>query len=88
MKADIKSAPDGSIVSQCFLTSVSEFQLMSRSYSTLALTYVYIALSWHLEEAQLTLQNPTGVDPTEAQWRELSDLVKSKKHFAFFDMVS
>lgn len=33
-------------------------------------------------------QNPTGIDPTEAQWRELSDLVKEKKHFAFFDMVS
>ncbi|KAJ3296259.1 aspartate transaminase aat1 [Rhizoclosmatium sp. JEL0117] len=31
--------------------------------------------------------NPTGVDPTEAQWRELSDLFKAKKHVAFFDMA-
>ncbi|KAJ3117240.1 aspartate transaminase aat1 [Physocladia obscura] len=31
--------------------------------------------------------NPTGVDPTESQWRELSDLFKRKKHVAFFDMA-
>ncbi|KAJ3072298.1 aspartate transaminase aat1 [Podochytrium sp. JEL0797] len=31
--------------------------------------------------------NPTGVDPTPAQWRELSDLFKQKKHVAFFDMA-
>ena len=29
--------------------------------------------------------NPTGVDPTEAQWRELSDLFAKKRLFAFFD---
>ena len=33
-------------------------------------------------------QNPTGIDPTEAQWQELSEIVKQKKHFPFFDMVS
>ena len=31
--------------------------------------------------------NPTGVDPTPAQWREISDLVKEKKLFPFFDMA-
>jgi aspartate aminotransferase len=31
--------------------------------------------------------NPTGVDPTEAQWREISDIVKEKKLFPFFDMA-
>ena len=31
--------------------------------------------------------NPTGVDPTQEQWKELSDLVKEKKHFPFFDMA-
>lgn len=31
--------------------------------------------------------NPTGVDPTEAQWREISDAVKAGEHFAFFDMA-
>lgn len=30
---------------------------------------------------------PTGVDPTHAQWREISDLVKDKKHIPFFDMA-
>jgi aspartate/tyrosine/aromatic aminotransferase len=29
--------------------------------------------------------NPTGVDPTQEQWRELSALIKDKKHFVFFD---
>lgn len=32
-------------------------------------------------------QNPTGIDPTQEQWKELSELVKSKKHLALFDMV-
>ena len=29
--------------------------------------------------------NPTGVDPTPDQWRELASLMKAKKHFPFFD---
>ena len=31
--------------------------------------------------------NPTGVDPTPEQWRELSALFRSKKLFPFFDMA-
>ncbi|KAF5737277.1 aspartate aminotransferase mitochondrial-like isoform X4 [Tripterygium wilfordii] len=31
--------------------------------------------------------NPTGVDPTEEQWREISHLFKVKNHFPFFDMA-
>jgi aspartate aminotransferase len=31
--------------------------------------------------------NPTGVDPTEEQWRQISDVVKEKGHFPFFDMA-
>lgn len=29
--------------------------------------------------------NPTGVDPTPEQWREIAALMKEKKHFPFFD---
>lgn len=29
--------------------------------------------------------NPTGVDPTEQQWREIAEVIRSKKHFPFFD---
>ncbi|KLO12635.1 aspartate aminotransferase [Schizopora paradoxa] len=29
--------------------------------------------------------NPTGVDPTKEQWREIADVMLAKKHFAFFD---
>lgn len=31
--------------------------------------------------------NPTGVDPTEDQWRAISDAVKSGEHYPFFDMA-
>lgn len=31
--------------------------------------------------------NPTGVDPTQAQWAEISDIVTAKKLFPFFDMA-
>ncbi|KAL1983423.1 hypothetical protein VTN96DRAFT_10329 [Rasamsonia emersonii] len=31
--------------------------------------------------------NPTGVDPTQDQWRKISDVIKEKGHFAFFDMA-
>lgn len=33
------------------------------------------------------LLQPTGVDPTHEQWKELSEIMKEKKHFPFFDMV-
>ncbi|EQK99653.1 Aspartate/other aminotransferase [Ophiocordyceps sinensis CO18] len=31
--------------------------------------------------------NPTGIDPTPEQWKEISSLVKKQGHFAFFDMA-
>jgi len=31
--------------------------------------------------------NPTGVDPTHAQWKKMSELCKKKGHFVFFDMA-
>jgi aspartate aminotransferase, mitochondrial len=31
--------------------------------------------------------NPTGVDPTEAQWKEIAAAVKEGDHFPFFDMA-
>lgn len=29
--------------------------------------------------------NPTGVDPTLEQWKELAEIIRSKNHFPFFD---
>jgi hypothetical protein len=29
--------------------------------------------------------NPTGVDPTQDQWKAIADVMISKKHYAFFD---
>ncbi|KAI9789314.1 MAG: aspartate transaminase aat1 [Peltula sp. TS41687] len=31
--------------------------------------------------------NPTGIDPTQAQWQQISDAVKAGEHYAFFDMA-
>ncbi|KAI8994952.1 aspartate aminotransferase [Pilobolus umbonatus] len=31
--------------------------------------------------------NPTGVDPTPAQWDQISNAIKDRDHFAFFDMA-
>lgn len=31
--------------------------------------------------------NPTGVDPTQEQWKAVSTVVKEQGHFAFFDMA-
>jgi aspartate aminotransferase, mitochondrial len=31
--------------------------------------------------------NPTGIDPTEEQWMKISDVVKEKEHYPFFDMA-
>jgi aspartate aminotransferase len=31
--------------------------------------------------------NPTGVDPTVEQWKEISEAVKAGGHYAFFDMA-
>jgi len=31
--------------------------------------------------------NPTGVDPTPEQWAQISDIVKERKLFPFFDMA-
>lgn len=29
--------------------------------------------------------NPTGVDPTREQWKEIANIIREKKHFPFFD---
>lgn len=31
--------------------------------------------------------NPTGVDPTEEQWKQIADVMREKEHFPFFDMA-
>ncbi|ORX40869.1 putative aspartate transaminase [Kockovaella imperatae] len=32
-------------------------------------------------------QNPTGIDPTQDQWKELCEITKAKKHLVLFDMA-
>ena len=43
------------------------------------------------ENAVIILQacahNPTGVDPKPEQWKELSEIIKQKQLFPFFDMA-
>ncbi|BEI81129.1 hypothetical protein CcaverHIS002_0202890 [Cutaneotrichosporon cavernicola] len=32
-------------------------------------------------------QNPTGVDPTPEQWKEIEEIIRRKQHLPFFDMA-
>lgn len=34
-----------------------------------------------------TAHNPTGIDPTMDQWKQISDVMKAKNHFVAFDMA-
>ena len=34
---------------------------------------------------QSSSQNPTGCDPTTAQWHQLAQTFKARSHFAYFD---
>lgn len=36
---------------------------------------------------KLTCHSRTGIDPTQEQWKEFSEIVKSKGLFPFFDMA-
>ncbi|KAH8988848.1 pyridoxal phosphate-dependent transferase [Lactarius akahatsu] len=52
----------------------------------------YIVVDQNAPERSIVLlhacaHNPTGVDPTPAQWKEISNIVKEKKLFPFFDMA-
>ncbi|KAK5092403.1 aspartate transaminase aat1 [Exophiala xenobiotica] len=31
--------------------------------------------------------NPTGIDPTQEQWQQISKVIKEKEHYPFFDMA-
>ncbi len=31
--------------------------------------------------------NPTGVDPTREQWKAISEAIRERNHFTFFDMA-
>ena len=31
--------------------------------------------------------NPTGVDPTPEQWKEMAKILKEREHLAFLDMA-
>lgn len=33
----------------------------------------------------MPVPNPTGVDPTREDWKEIAAVMKAKKHFAWFD---
>ncbi|CAM1511497.1 Fc.00g090100.m01.CDS01 [Cosmosporella sp. VM-42] len=46
-------------------------------------------LQWAPERSVFVLHacahNPTGVDPTTEQWKEIADICRQKNHFPFFD---
>lgn len=49
------------------------------------LQYLHTLPSGSLVLLHAAAHNPTGVDPTQEQWRQIADVIKSKKLFPFFD---
>lgn len=60
-------------------------------YVKLYLEFYYFLLQKIPEKSIILLHacahNPTGVDPTKDQWAELSQVIKQKNLFVFFDMA-
>jgi aspartate aminotransferase, mitochondrial len=73
-------------VSVCSDTSVVIVSLNANLCST-----VYFRLQAMPEGSAVLLHacahNPTGVDLSQAQWKELAELFKKKNHLAFIDMA-
>lgn len=49
-----------------------------------------ISTSQHIQELLLPAgcaHNPTGIDPTQAQWEEVAELCREKNLFPFFDVA-
>lgn len=55
-----------------------------RSASSCACICLSVVLLFHTTACA---HNPTGVDPTPEQWKQISQLMKDRSHFAFFDMA-
>jgi len=49
------------------------------------LRYLNILSTGSIVLLHAAAHNPTGVDPTQENWRLIADLMKSKKLFPFFD---
>jgi len=69
--------------------NVAEYPYFDRDTKGLDFAGMKNTLSSAPDESVVLLHacahNPTGVDPTQDQWRELATLLAKKKHFVFFD---
>lgn len=45
------------------------------------------ALSGSIVLLHACAHNPTGIDPTQSQWRQIIDVIKRKKHFPLVDLA-
>lgn len=64
--------PPSLIIAFCFLIPLSPTPLQAAPNKSIVLLHV-------------CAHNPTGVDPTQAQWKQIAAVMKEKGHFPFFD---
>ncbi|RKP07582.1 aspartate aminotransferase [Thamnocephalis sphaerospora] len=68
---------------------VQEYAYVNPSTLTLDLDGMLASLNSAPEGSIVILHacahNPTGVDPTEAEWARIADVMRAKRHFPFFD---
>lgn len=72
--------------------SINSLELVYCSIQTASFECVFIFFLQKIPERSIILlhacaHNPTGVDPTPAQWQELSALIKKKNLYPYFDMA-
>ena len=49
------------------------------------LSTLRVALPGSIVLLHACAHNPTGVDPTEEQWKQIADVIRERQHFPFFD---
>ena len=59
--------------------------LMQKEHAYIALSIAQGAPAGTVVLLHACAHNPTGVDPTAEQWEQISDVIKQKKLFPFFD---
>lgn len=79
MKADLEAAPDGSVVVLHGMPLASFGAHLNTVSFGAGMICCFVLLG--------CAHNPTGIDPTKEQWKEISDLCTKKSHIPFFDVA-
>ena len=88
MLEDLSKAPEGSVfvlhTVTCTCTSIharTNARTHARTHARTQHTHIHARAHTHTQVAH----NPSGVDPTQEQWKKIADLCESKKAIPIFD---